>query len=105
MTAFDALYRRCVNLQEKVFVGGTALSAAHHLRDEADKLISALEQDNLSDVAAEIADVFILLAVVASRSRIDILHVAAEKMDINEQREWGMPDERGVVHHVIAQGD
>jgi NTP pyrophosphatase (non-canonical NTP hydrolase) len=48
----------------------------------------------------EIADCFILLLHLAHLWNCDLLDEARKKMDINRRREWGDPDQDGVVEHV-----
>ena len=51
----------------------------------------------------EFADCFILLfgaAAADGMSYTDICSCIEEKMKINYKREWGEPDENGVVNHI-----
>ncbi len=51
----------------------------------------------------EYADCLMLLLDAASNAGIgadDLLNTAWEKLAINQQREWGEPDENGVVEHI-----
>ena len=51
----------------------------------------------------EYADCLTLLLHAAHRAGISIgtiIEVAWEKLDVNRHRDWGEPDENGVVEHV-----
>ena len=51
----------------------------------------------------EYADCLLLILDAASNAGIgadDLLNACWEKLDINRVREWGEPDESGVVEHV-----
>ena len=72
-----------------------------HLREEVDELIASPGD------LEEWADVFLLFLDASRRRRIsihDILEAARVKHEINKSRNWGEPDENGVVHHLPAEG-
>ncbi len=76
----------------------------HHLLEEVKETIDELSKDESDDskTLKEYADCLILLAGSAKRkgfSAHDLLRAAYEKMEINEARDWGEPDENGVYHH------
>ena len=69
----------------------------HHLIDEANECL-----DNPTDLS-EYADCLILLLDATRRAGYtltDLANAAWAKMDANEQRTWGEPDSRGVIHHI-----
>jgi NTP pyrophosphatase (non-canonical NTP hydrolase) len=74
----------------------------NHLKQEVDELIFDVK-NNLPSKRKEFADCFILLfcaAETAGMSYDDICDAILEKMNINKQREWGKPDENGVINHI-----
>jgi hypothetical protein len=77
----------------------TGLPALHHLREEVGEVI-----DHPDDLL-EWADCLMLLLDAARRRGIpiaDLMSAAVVKLDICKRRQWGEPDENGVVHHVEA---
>ena len=82
---------------DETFGESTVASKMAHLREELDEVVAA------PDDRMEWADCMILLLDAARRAGLsmDDLHQAIEdKMEINLKREWGEPDEDGVVRHV-----
>jgi hypothetical protein len=68
-----------------------------HLEDEIQEL-----KENPAD-PEELADCFLLLLQLASRAgvkEVDLLDAAKRKHEVNRDRKWGAPDERGVCRHV-----
>jgi len=104
--------------QKETFPKATLTSTAEHLMREAKELHSAAFSldvvrrniDGLQahiptralveDVADELCDVFHLLVAVAEAAGIDLGRAVADKFAVNLGREWGEPDEQGVVEHV-----
>lgn len=79
--------------QLKTFPTSSVNSKIAHMRKEIEELA-----EHPTD-ASEMADIFILLLGVASKQGVDLLDAARAKMEINKKREWGTPDENGVVLH------
>lgn len=102
------LLDRVVKWQDETFGKATPLSKLYHLREEIDELINelsplfpdeAIDGDKVED---EYADCFLLLYGSAHKFGLDwdkINLAISRKMDKNERREWGEPDENGVVRH------
>jgi NTP pyrophosphatase (non-canonical NTP hydrolase) len=90
--------------QKETFGEATALSKANHLAQEVIELITDLKNNAPEiNVKKEFADCFILLFGAADSygmSYEDICHVIYAKMQINYKRNWGKPDENGVVNHI-----
>jgi len=75
-----------------------------HLKDEVDETIVELAAGDMNKEIAleEYADCLILLTGSARRINItanQLLEAAFSKMEINEGRDWGEPDENGVYKH------
>lgn len=73
--------------------------AVAHLQKEVKELAEHPYDD------MEYADCLMLILDAASNAGIgadDLLNTAWEKLAINRAREWGEPDENGVVEHVRA---
>lgn len=95
-------FNEIVHWQKETFQGATTMSKIEHLKEEIEELsISiAIEAD---DKRLEYADCFMLLfgaAAADGMSYNDICATIDEKMQINRSRQWGSPDEKGVVHHI-----
>ncbi len=90
----------------------------HHLAKEVSELIEAIQKfqnENstvhptksdrlLEDVLFEYADCFMLLMDSVSHMGFNldtILEFTGRKLEINKQREWGKPDEKGVIEHIL----
>lgn len=76
----------------------------HHLKKEVGETIEELEKPQIDKekLLFEYADCLILLAGSAKRAGItsdQLLSYSFKKMEINEKRDWGKPDENGVYLH------
>jgi hypothetical protein len=72
----------------------------HHLSKEIQELIAS-PRDNM-----EYADCLILLldAYRMTGGNADgLIETCFEKLEINRKREWGKPDENGVVEHIRGE--
>ena len=76
------------------FTKSTPQSVCAHLSDEAAELQAA------PDDPSEAADCLLLLLHLAHKQGFDLLAEARRKHQINTERNWGTPDERGVVKHI-----
>lgn len=96
--------------QRQTFGQATPLSKLAHLLQEIVELKDAInDEDQTIDHEAirrtkmEYADCFILLFGSAESyglSYTDICNAIQAKMEINYKRQWGKPNEDGVVNHV-----
>ncbi len=69
----------------------------HHLAKEVQELIET------PDDRMEYADCLILLLDayrMAGGSADDLIATCYKKLEINKERQWGDPDENGVVEHI-----
>ena len=92
----------------------------YHLKKEVDELIEALHKSNalgadnsvgvgelkrqLNKTEMEFADCFMLLLDSAHHFGLtaeNLLELTREKLEINKKREWGKPDDNGVVEHIV----
>lgn len=77
----------------------------HHLKEELKELIEELENakyQTIERIGFEYADCLILLLGSAKRfgfTANELLNYCFRKMEINEKRNWGEPDENGVYKH------
>ena len=100
-----------------IFSHERSLPIAHHLKKESEELIEALssffitidriEDDDLNlrveNIGEELADVFMLLLDCATHMGYDaddLVTAAYNKLRVNINREWGAPDDNGVVEHI-----
>lgn len=96
---FDAI----VTWQRKTFTASTPQSKIHHLMEEVMELKNAIANESDSEIRKELADCFILLFGVADSLEMewpDVLETIREKFEIIQSRNWGTPDENGVVKHI-----
>jgi len=84
-------FRDWANVQ---FPNSTPQSKAHHLAKEAHELAN-----NPSD-PEEMADVLGLFAHLADWDGVDLAAALQTKRLVNESRQWGTPDENGVIEHL-----
>lgn len=89
----DGLTEEIRAWQAVTFPHATPSSVAEHLYREANEL-KARPSDT-----AEMADIFFLL-VGASRDH-DLVGAVRAKLEENRARQWGEPDEHGVVEHIL----
>jgi NTP pyrophosphatase (non-canonical NTP hydrolase) len=94
-------------------------SIVYHLKKEVDELIESLHKSNalgttnpvgvsefsqqLNETKMEFADCFMLLLDSAHHFNISaeqLINLTREKLEINKNRKWGLPDANGVVEHV-----
>lgn len=95
-------FKQITEWQAATFPNGTSLSMVKHLKQEVKELEEDIESYN-KDRRLEYADCFILLFGAAFRDGLDfdsIINCINEKMAINVNRQWGIPDANGVVNHV-----
>lgn len=96
------LFKRITEFQDTTFPNSNAMSKLHHLSDEVIELMSAIQQDEPGE-RHEFADCFLLLIGAAAKRGMtldDITACMEEKLAINLKRQWGAPDENGVVKHI-----
>ena len=90
--------------QMKTFPGAGPVSKLYHLKEEVEELIDALiVGKSRAEIKAEYADCFLLLFGSAQADGLTLNEIAdliREKHEINEKRDWGEPDENGVVKHI-----
>lgn len=86
----------------------TPVPALHHLLEEVKEIIEAADTGAGTEaLALEYADAFILLMQSAQRSGFNmdvIFNACLAKHEINKGRNWGAPDENGVVKHIKENG-
>lgn len=92
------------------FPKSTTSAKLKHLKKEVEEAIMEVQkQDHHISLAQrrrvreEFADIFILLLNALSSEEItfaQLMEDAKAKMEVNKIREWGAPDEYGVVEHI-----
>jgi NTP pyrophosphatase (non-canonical NTP hydrolase) len=95
-------FKEITEWQQKTFGKATPLSKISHLAEELQELVDDLVSDN-PNRRLEFADCFFLLFGAASVDGMtydDICKAIDEKFEINKKRNWGNPDENGVVKHI-----
>lgn len=92
-----ALQERVGRWADSTFPHATLTSILAHLRDEVNGELSP------EAPPSEAADCLLLLLHYAHKRDIDLYAAAEAKLDVNLERAWSEPDERGVSVHV--EGD
>lgn len=82
--------------QNETFPNATVESKLHHLKEEVEELLETPYDES------EYADAFLLLwGAWAKQGKTfeQPMDAVDAKMEINRNREWGNPDENGVIKH------
>ena len=84
------------------FPDATVDSTYRHLQKEMRETQNALAESDMEAFAVELADIIHLAAQGIARALDlpDADHIVRAKLAINKARQWGDPDEYGVVEHV-----
>lgn len=87
-----------------------SLPLSYHLQKESKELTETLhnylkdpDENSLKEVTEQLADCFLLLLDCTAHVgyRVDsLLQFAEAKFSVNLTREWGLPDQNGVVEHI-----
>lgn len=98
-------YKDISKWQFETFGHATSLSKIAHLKQELKELEDELlkVERNPEEIKKEFADCFILLFGAAASFGLtytQIVSLVDNKMEINYKRQWGKPDENGVVNHI-----
>ena len=114
----DNLQREIGEWQDRTFPAKTVESIVCHMEKEFNELRDAFNSLNsnpcstvetlLHGVAKfekELADVFILSFGLAHHIGISAEKIVREKFEINKMRQWGNPDENGVVEHIREESN
>lgn len=100
-TNFDILQEEVGTWANTTFPKATWDSIMQHLKRE----VRELEYSTSVNDGEEIADCMILLMHAAFRRRVSAETAIRRKFAICQAREWGEPDEFGVIEHVRVEGD
>lgn len=92
--SLDGARESAVQWSVSQFPAENQAACLEHLRREVDELIA----DPTS--AEEMADVFMLLVRAAHNAGVQLGAAVLCKVLINAGRDWGVPDEKGVIEHV-----
>lgn len=96
--------------------GRNGIPQMHHLKEECDEVIEAITIHNKNQnlpvieikgtkdvVGMEYADCLLLLLDSAANfgfNTKELIEYANRKLEINKKRNWGKPDENGVIKHI-----
>lgn len=94
-----SLQKRVAAWSRATFPKATEAGRLKHLEREVAELLA-----DPSD-GEEMADIVILLLTQADRHGVDLLAAVEAKFAELQTREWGEPDEDGVIEHVRGAGD
>lgn len=94
----DVELERATSWSRQTFPHATEASTLEHLRRE-------MAEFSADPSVYEAADVLILLAQWAHITGVDLAWAVHDKMRVNVNRHWGVPDAYGVVEHVRSVTD
>ncbi len=95
-------FEKIIKWQRETFIHAHPLSKIAHLAKELQELVGAIKSGDM-DRDLEYADCFFLLFGAASADGMTysmICDAIDRKFEINKARQWGKPDEDGVVEHI-----
>ena len=102
---FNELKYKAANFSDKTFGKNNPITGPlTHIHEEIDEILLCLSQDE--DPLDEFADVLLMLVDAFRKHYGDsvdmqiLIDAASKKLDINETRKWGEPDENGVIKHI-----
>lgn len=85
----------------KIFPRATLRSIYKHLEEEVlDELQEAIAMNDADEIMAELADIQILSLQIAGKLGRNLVDAVVDKFENNKYRQWGEPDENGVVRHI-----
>lgn len=100
---FDAMAREIVQWQRETFPGATVDSIKAHFDREVEEFKSEEDEEK---ARLEFSDLLILtLGFLRKIGPFSVSKYLKDKMETNHKREWGEPDEQGVVEHVGERTD
>jgi len=100
INAWNKTIADILDWQRYQFPTATTESSLKHLRKECDEI--AQFPRNIT----EWADAFFMVLQGADRTGQDLLIAVRDKLGINRfERTWQAPDEEGVQHHVVKEGN
>ena len=86
--------------QRSTFPYSNVTSKYQHFLKEVRELEEALEIGSIVEKMEEIADCAILLIGISDSLDIDFIKSIETKHEINKKRNWGIPDNKGIVEHI-----
>ncbi len=87
---------------DATFPRSTPKSVVAHLRREMQELVEETDPVKRRD---ECADVLMLICQLAHKEGWSLQSALRDKFAINQRREWGEPDDEGVVSHIREGGE
>ena len=89
---------------EQTFGKPTQLRAATRMNEEVAELLAKLSNPSVSNAAIveEVADIQIVLYVLATRLHMDVQAEVERKMKVNRERKWAL-DGSGCGQHVEGE--
>lgn len=102
---FGKLCRAVVEWGDRTFPDARPRSIFNHLEDEVKELSNAICFESREAVEEEIGDILHLLAHLGSKYGVSLELALRKKFIVNQTRQWGKPDERGVIRHVEEKKD
>ena len=99
MERFDKIMGEIADFSDRTFGENRPFTAPlHHLKKEVDEAIESGELDEFADMQLLLLDAF--RKKFPSLKTGDLLDRCKVKIMICEKREWGQPDENGVIEHM-----
>jgi NTP pyrophosphatase (non-canonical NTP hydrolase) len=106
-SSLDVAQSVVLEWQSRNFEGrATVEGTLNHLRKELDEVLSAANEGSIAGIAAEVADLFVLLTQLAALLNVDIGEATIEKLGVLLQRDYsGEPDADGCITHKKDNAD
>jgi len=94
------LQTRIAEWRRRTLPKQTSHSTARHISNEIVELQAGIDAHDLKNIKEEVADIGILLFNIADMNGFDFLAAVEEKFAVVQTRQWGLPNEHGVQHHI-----
>ena len=101
----NELKYKAADFSDRTFgINNPITGALNHIYEEVDEVILCLGEK--IDPLDEFADIFLMLIDAFRKYYGDdvdmqkLIDACSKKLDVNESRKWGEPDENGVIKHI-----
>ena len=85
---------------ERTFPHATLSSIFNHMAEEVAELLEAIRACDTDNIMEELADVQLMSIHIAHKLNRPLIDAVVNKFNECQTREWGEPDELGIVRHI-----